>query len=389
MHKWRMPGYLPEQLSELKHVKRMPAEEGAGLFATQQPMAAYPQFMTSYRPHYSQHNMSALEFFQRAAKKVTKETGSISFVARLDNWPELLEDASPAEPFVAQPDDSMWQTFLWIGQAGTLTPCHQDYYHNFYAVLEGTKHFLLLPPSVHRLLYLHPSLHPAHRSSQVFVQKCRKDGVFPLAYDLPAMEATLERGEVLFIPALWFHHVNTTSFAVAVNVWSLANSDDVYARILEQPLPMPSEGETHAISGLRAFVLLLLQDLRAGPGGSAEACQISGLTFQDGFPSSGSEADAKAFVQSYLLESRYLFIPFGSPRYCESAADTRLLAQDRFLVRALDGVLRDVRSLFKQIERTRGRDVMLLYLANFVEHVALVVVGTPNVPQFLRDFVHC
>lgn len=87
----------------------------------------------------------------------------------------------------------MWQTFVWLGQAGTLTPCHQDYYHNFYVMMEGTKHFLLLPPSVHRLLYLHPSLHPAHRSSQVFVQKC-PDGAFPLARDLPAMQATLKRG---------------------------------------------------------------------------------------------------------------------------------------------------------------------------------------------------
>lgn len=71
-----MPGYLQEQLSNLKHVKRMPAEEGAKMFATQQPMAPFPELMASYQPHYSQHNMSAQEFFQRATKKVTQKTGS-------------------------------------------------------------------------------------------------------------------------------------------------------------------------------------------------------------------------------------------------------------------------------------------------------------------------
>jgi len=62
--------------------------------------------------------------------------------------------------------------------------------------------------------------------------------------------------------------------------------------------------------------------------GAAPSCQApSGLDYQDNFPSNGTEAMAKAFVRSYLLESRYLFMPFATSRYCDSPADTRLLTQ--------------------------------------------------------------
>lgn len=398
----RIPGYLPDRLSDLVNVKRMPAAAGAPIFTTHQPMASYPELMASYQPHYSQHNMSAREFFQRAASN-SNDDGAVSFASRLDSWPELLEDVAPTEPLVADPENSMSQTFTWIGQKDTLTPCHHDHYHNFYALLEGSKEFLLLPPSVHRLLYLHPSLHPAHRSSQVFVKRCSES--FPKAHDLPAMQVTLQAGEVLYVPALWFHHVSTLNFSIAVNVWSISESEDIYSQILELPLPMPAEGEPHAIQGLRGYLLLLLQGLRAGAGvrneeeshcsdGDVESCTdinnpVLWASDWDSVPSNGTEAAAKAFIRSYLLESRYLRIPHSTPRYCESATDMALLLQDRFLVHAIGGVLSRAEMLFGQILQTRGRDVMLLYLANYIEHAVHVTVGVQQVAQFLSDLVLC
>ena len=49
----------------------------------------------------------------------------------------------------------------------SLATCADDYYHNFYLQLQGTKHFAIFPPAAHAELHLHPAVHPAHRSSQL------------------------------------------------------------------------------------------------------------------------------------------------------------------------------------------------------------------------------
>jgi len=58
-------------------------------------------------------------------------------------------------------------------------------------------------------------------------------------------------------------------------------------------------------------------------------------------------------------------------------------------VHAIGRTLASVGALFKQIVRTRGRDIMSLYLANYVEHAAHITVGVQRVPQFLRDLASC
>mgnify|MGYP001083955515 FL=1 len=55
------------------------------------------------------------------------------------------------------------------GVLSSQTHLHYDYSHNFHAVLQGKKHFLLFPPSDWENLYLYPSLHPYSTKGQVVI----------------------------------------------------------------------------------------------------------------------------------------------------------------------------------------------------------------------------
>lgn len=108
-----------------------------------------------------------------------------------------------------------------------VTPCHYDYFQNFYHQIHGRKRFLIFPPELHVELDLYPALHPAHRSAQVTLEPLphssikRSASLLQTSPPLEALEVTLEPGDVLFIPALWFHQVETLDpLTLSVNVWS-------------------------------------------------------------------------------------------------------------------------------------------------------------------------
>ena len=109
--------------------------------------------------------------------------------------------------------------YVWLGQRGVRTPLHYDYYNNIYLQILGKKRFLILPPSHHNDVNLYPSLHPAHRSSQIanFTAALTVSATSRAA---PAYEVVLEPGDVLFLPALWLHEVTTLGdVTISANVW--------------------------------------------------------------------------------------------------------------------------------------------------------------------------
>lgn len=111
---------------------------------------------------------------------------------------------------------------IWIGNA-TQTATHFDGSHNVAVVVAGKRRFTLFPPEQVRNLYVGPvDRTPAGQPVSM---------VDPLAPDLAryprfaeawehAQTAELEPGDALFIPALWWHHVQATEdLNVLVNYW--------------------------------------------------------------------------------------------------------------------------------------------------------------------------
>ena len=181
--------------------------------------------------------------------------------------PELMEDISPSlnlarEAFGA--DGEVPEAVnLWIGDERSVSSIHKDFFENMYCVISGEKTFTLLPPAdvafltetelpcrryVHKEDVSDPRLPAGGPKSDLFTvhQRARKDDMVlsssgcpserlmwidsdpddPSAYTHhPNLHLTHPRrvvvraGEILYIPALWYHQVSQTCVTIAVNYW--------------------------------------------------------------------------------------------------------------------------------------------------------------------------
>ncbi|KAF2748704.1 phospholipase A2 [Sporormia fimetaria CBS 119925] len=143
---------------------------------------------------------------------------------------------------------------LWIGNAFSTTALHKDNYENIYVQIRGRKHFTLLPPvespCVNEKNVLSATYTPEKSEIPITTDAGDLDGVRlrptvdePRSYtpfcmwdpDVPDVNATrfselsrplkvtLDEGDMLYLPALWYHKVqqscNEEGICVAVNYW--------------------------------------------------------------------------------------------------------------------------------------------------------------------------
>eukprot|EP00939_MAST-03C_sp_MAST-3C-sp1_P003183 g3183.t1 len=129
------------------------------------------------------------------------------FASIMDGVPRTIRDDVTDVSFLVQPWRKVLEINLWSGTDNITTPLHYDVTHNFYVQIRGRKRFVLFPPKDWRKLYLYPRVHPSSRSSQIASQFPNVDlERFPLFKDAQPYEVVLEAGDVLVIPAYWFHH---------------------------------------------------------------------------------------------------------------------------------------------------------------------------------------
>jgi Cupin-like domain len=106
------------------------------------------------------------------------------------------------------PQDRLYTIWGWFSGSGVRTWLHYDNNgcHNFNAQITGTKRCLLFAPSELARLAPFPlgGANPAHNCSQIDVESPDLEK-FPEFWGVSCYEATLEPGDLLFIPAWWFH----------------------------------------------------------------------------------------------------------------------------------------------------------------------------------------
>jgi len=111
---------------------------------------------------------------------------------------------------------------LWLGNE-VVTPAHFDESHNLACVVSGRRRFTLLPPEQARNLYLGPiDFAPTPTPISLVSFRAPDFGRFPRFQEaLAAAEvAELEPGDALYIPTLWWHHVESIGVLNAmVNYW--------------------------------------------------------------------------------------------------------------------------------------------------------------------------
>jgi hypothetical protein len=111
---------------------------------------------------------------------------------------------------------------IWVGTAVT-TPAHFDEAHNIACVVAGHRRFTLLPPSEIDNLYVGPLDYAPTRTPMSLVDFRNPDLVrFPRFEHAAkaARIAELNPGDAIYIPSLWWHHVESlASCNVLVNYW--------------------------------------------------------------------------------------------------------------------------------------------------------------------------
>jgi len=118
------------------------------------------------------------------------------------------------------------QAKFWVSKAGTLTPLHRDTADNLIVQLWGQKEWTLFPirKDVADRLYYNPSPIQGVGSERSLVNITSPDlDKFP-AFDGVLEEfsfkATVDAGDLLFLPVGWGHEVYTVTDSVMLNYWT-------------------------------------------------------------------------------------------------------------------------------------------------------------------------
>jgi hypothetical protein len=136
---------------------------------------------------------------------------------------DLFDDFDPL-PGILDKGRARDATALWIGPKGAVTPLHYDKSNVVLVEILGTKRVVLVPP------YDQPFIYKKHdRSSEVDMRAVDFER-FPLFRLARTCEITLTAGCGLFVPAGWWHFVQTVepSFSASLTCFvepNLSNPD--------------------------------------------------------------------------------------------------------------------------------------------------------------------
>lgn len=136
---------------------------------------------------------------------------------------------------------------IWIGTKSRIA-AHNDFPNNLACVAVGKRRFTLFPPDQFRNLYIGPIDNtPAGRAISMvdFYQPDYER--FPKFKDAlsAGLTATLNPGDAIYIPSMWWHHVEGLSpFNVLINYWW---------RETPRYLGNPQNALNHAIMAIRAL----------------------------------------------------------------------------------------------------------------------------------------
>jgi hypothetical protein len=116
--------------------------------------------------------------------------------------------------------DKMGPPRFWVGPAGTVTPLHCDYDDNIFAQIWGTKRIFLSPP--HHDEFLYPREANAILFGSPFDPEAPDFDQFPLARQATMIEVIVNPGDMLYVPAGWYHQVRALTFSLSSNRWARA-----------------------------------------------------------------------------------------------------------------------------------------------------------------------
>ncbi len=130
-------------------------------------------------------------------------------------FPELAKDVPIAR--LVDPE-TIFETNLWIAYSGAVTRLHFDHMDNLLGVVSGRKRLILFDADQTKWLYPEGVLDSNFNFSKVdpeHIDNARFGDVRRAKY----WECILAAGEMLYLPANYWHHVRSEGFCVSINTW--------------------------------------------------------------------------------------------------------------------------------------------------------------------------
>jgi hypothetical protein len=222
--------------------------------------------------------------------------------------PELLDELT-VPPYV--PAGKINEINLWMASGASRTPLHYDDLHNAFAQVEGRKRFLLFNPAQFDVLY--PGPINTRIEGQSRVDLSRPDfRRFPKLAEVEYWEAVVEPGDLLFMPAYWWHQVTALEMSVSVNYWWRPDVRDVPCPAFFRQLHMNIYLE-NAHSLFEAFDFDGLEADRDANGGTASLLALADLVLANGEPGAAVRVGGGIVVAALRDRCRQLGLPSGKP----------------------------------------------------------------------------
>lgn len=144
---------------------------------------------------------------------------------------------------------------FWMGDERAVTSMHRDHYENIYCVIKGQKEFILLPPT--DLPWVPYDMYPSATYKEIdgnfeivevgdkvpwiSIDPLNPDfEKYPLYKNASPLHCVVNEGDALYLPSLWFHHVQQSHGCIAVNYWYDMDHDIKYCyyKFLESLVPL-------------------------------------------------------------------------------------------------------------------------------------------------------
>ena len=194
--RWPLAGLTPQTLRE--RFAALPVRARVGDYVN-----------TAFAPDRAMQDMSMLEYLDLAAagtEGLPPYLGNLELreLNRFCHWPAYFEKPGPPR--------------FWLGPAGTVTPLHADYDDNIFVQVWGRKRIFLAPPHHDEFLYTREA--NALLFGSPFDPEAPDYARFPLARRAALLECVVEAGDLLYVPAGWYHQVRSLTFSLSSNRWS-------------------------------------------------------------------------------------------------------------------------------------------------------------------------
>lgn len=221
LDKWKDPNYLKEKCGE-KLVSVHKCNERYFDFVKKNYSFIVQPFSELIENTLQQNDNDSTRYYLRSLGDNPRKDPSDIY----QSFPEILGDFSLPEwfPYNFPMDPKYFSSVFRIGSKDMQLWTHYDMMDNILCHMYGTKHVTLWNPNLAHRMYLHGS------TSEVIHIDTENVDKYPLFPYNQSISCTLQPGDLLYIPSLWFHNIHAENPCISINLFWKDLPDEFYEK---------------------------------------------------------------------------------------------------------------------------------------------------------------